>query len=231
MKILRIILASIVILTVTEAKAQSWVDKLKTTQKLDNVGDPKAKKILDKVSAKYKSYKSMAASFKLKIESTAKKISEEQSGKVTLSGNKYKIEMKSQDIICDGKNIWTYLKESKEVQVNTYEPNSKTITPSEIFTLYEKGFLYTYSNEETDKSGVTFDVIEFTPLDKNKPFFKIKLHIDRAKNQIKKAQIFEKNGNRYIYTMSTFETNTINTDTYFAWDAKANPGVTVVDLR
>ena len=70
-----------------------------------------------------------------------------------------------------------------------------------------------------------------TPTDDKKTFFKVRLMIDKAKKQIYSALIFDKNGNKYTYTMQTFSTNTTVPDTFFAFDVKAHPGVEVVDLR
>ncbi len=228
--ILRVLL--IVLLFNKNTVAQSWVDNLKNQQKTaTTVSDPQAKKILDKVSAKYKTYKSIVAAFKLKIENTKNKVNEEQSGKVYISGNKYKLEMKEQDVICDNKTIWTHLKESKEVQVNSYDPTTQGLSPSQIFTIYEKGFSYIYAGEEKDKAGNVIDIVDFTPTDKNKPFFKIKLYIDRSLSQIKMAKIMEKNGNKYTYQLNSFNTNETLSDAFFSWNATAHPGVSVVDLR
>jgi outer membrane lipoprotein-sorting protein len=221
----------LLIFVTTQTSAQSWVDNLKNQQKTTAVTDPQAKKILDKVSAKYKTYKSIVAVFKLKIENTKNKLSEEQSGKVFLSGLKYKLEMKSQDIICDNKTVWTYIKDSKEVQVNTFESGNQSISPSQIFTIYEKGFAYVYAGEEKEKTGNILDIIDLTPTDKTKSVFKIKLLIDRNLSQIKKAVVLEKNGNKYTYSLSSFDTKQLLNDNFFTWKASENPGISLIDLR
>jgi len=228
---MRFLLLSLFIFFNLHSSAQTWIQQVKEQQKAVNTSDPRAKKILDRVSLKYKSYKTIVAAFTLKIENTEKKINEEQNGKVYLSGVKYKLEMQSQDVICDNKNIWTYLKEAKEVQVNYYEPDGQSINPSQLFTIYDKGFLYVSAGVEKGESGIVLDVIDFTPNDKSKPFFKIKLYIDRANSNIKMAKIFEKNGNRYTYSLNSFEANKELGDMFFSWNAKANPGISVIDLR
>ena len=59
----------------------------------------------------------------------------------------------------------------------------------------------------------------------------MKLTIDKAKKQLYSALLFDKNGNRYTYTVRTFTPNVPAPDATFAWDAKGPPGVEVVDLR
>ncbi len=193
-------------------------------------GDKKAKDILTGVSAKYRSYKSMKAEFSYTLENPQAKIKETQVGNIILSGSKYRLGIAGQEVICDGKTIWTYMKEAKEVQVNDVDPDAEGIKPSEIFTMYEKGFLYKFVDEK--KVGKqTLQNLELTPTDKTKNFFKIKLTVDKATKQIVKSIIYEKTGNRYTYAIKTFTPNfAVNTST-FSFDTKKYPGVEVVDLR
>lgn len=193
-------------------------------------GDKKAKDILSGVSSKYRSYKSMKADFSYTLENPTAKIKETQSGSIVLSGAKYRLAIAGQEVICDSKTIWTYMKEAKEVQVNTVDPTEGGIKPNEIFTMYEKGFLYKFVDEKK-VAGKLQQNIELTPTDKSKNFFKIKLTVDKASKQIVKSVIFEKTGNRYTYAIKEFTPNyAVNAGT-FMFDVKKYPGVEVVDLR
>ncbi len=53
--------------------------------------DPAAKKILDGVSAKFKTYKAVQALFTLKVEDGKGKLQGNQKGSVSMKGNKYKV--------------------------------------------------------------------------------------------------------------------------------------------
>lgn len=193
-------------------------------------GDKKAKEILTGVSAKYRSYKSMKAEFSYTLENPTAKIKETQTGSIVLAGPKYRLLIAGQEVICDGKTTWTYMKEAKEVQINDVDPDAEGIKPSEIFTMYEKGFLYKFVDEKT-VAGKVVQNLELTPTDKSKQFFKIKLSIDKKSKQIIKSVIFEKTGNKYTYAIKTFTPNfSVNTGT-FSFDTKKYPGVEVVDLR
>jgi outer membrane lipoprotein-sorting protein len=59
----------------------------------------------------------------------------------------------------------------------------------------------------------------------------VRLNIDKLNKQISNAVIFEKNGNKYTYTIRTFTPNVSVPESVFAFDAKKYPGVEVVDLR
>ena len=51
--------------------------------------DPEAKKILDAVSAKFKTFKSVQSNFSLKIENAANKLLGNKNGTVYMKGTKY----------------------------------------------------------------------------------------------------------------------------------------------
>jgi len=99
-----------------------------------------------------------------------------------------------------------------------------------VFTIYEHGYKYIYNGEVKIK-GRTYQEIDLTPEDINKSFFKVRLEIDKAKKQIYSALIFDKNGNRYTYTLRSFVPNIQIPDNTFTFDPKAHKGVEVVDLR
>jgi chaperone LolA len=193
--------------------------------------DPAAKKILDEVSAKFKTYKSVKANFTLKIENAAGKAQGTKTGAVQMKGAKYRVALDGQDIICDGKTIWTYDKAAKEVQISTLDNSSGSITPQKLFTnFYDKDFLYIL-NEEKKVGAKTIQVIELTPIDKSKPFFKVLIEVDKAAKTIISTKVFEKNGNRYTYSVSSMTTNAEIPDASFSFDPKKFPSVEVIDLR
>jgi outer membrane lipoprotein-sorting protein len=100
-----------------------------------------------------------------------------------------------------------------------------------MFTnFYDKDFLYKL-NGETKQSKKTIQEIELTPVDKTKTFFKVLVEIDKATKNIVSTKVFEKNGNRYIYKITSMKTNTKLPPSLFVFDAKKYPNVEVVDLR
>lgn len=193
--------------------------------------DPDAKKILDNVSAKFKTYKSVSANFTLKIENSDGKVQGTKSGVVNMKGSKYRVNISGQEIYSDGSNIWTYDKSANEVQLTKFDPAANTITPQKMFTnFYDKDFLYKL-NSEAKQGNKIIQEIELTPVDKTKAFFKVLVGIDKNSNNIVSTKVFEKNGNRYIYTIYNMKTNINLAETLFVFNAKNYPNVEVVDLR
>ncbi|HQW84706.1 MAG TPA: outer membrane lipoprotein carrier protein LolA [Ferruginibacter sp.] len=189
--------------------------------------DPSAKKILDAVSAKFKSFKSVQSNFTLKIENAANKLLDTKKGTVYMKGTKYRIKVAGQDIFCDGSNVWTVDPASKEITLTKLDPSNNTITPQKLFTnFYDKDFLYKLNS---DAKGI--QEIELTPIDKSKLFHKVVVFITKATQTISSTKIFEKAGNRYIYNVSNMNTKSVIPDATFVFNQKNYPGMELVDLR
>ncbi len=192
--------------------------------------DPKAGKILDQMSAKYQAMKAFKATFTQTLENDAAKVKENLSGDITVSGQKFRLKMSGQEVINNGQTMWTYMKSENEVNVSDYEPDEEEVSPSQIYTLYKKGYKYTYAGEAKE-GGQTVDIIELAPEDRSNPVYKVRLKVDRNDKTVKSWQMYKKNGNRYTYRISKFQPNAPVDATTFNFDKSKYKGVKVIDLR
>ncbi len=195
--------------------------------------DPKAKTILDGVSKKVSSLKTMKAAFALKLTGgKGGNVTDTRKGSIALKGQKYHVLLGNQEIMCDNNTVWTYNKETKEVQVAKYNPADQAMSPAKLFTpsFFDKEYTYSYKGERKEQ-GKNCSIIELTPRDKSKQIAKIELIIDKAANMIAGGNYWEKNGNKYAITISSVVQNADIPDNQFAWNPKEHPGVEVVDLR
>ena len=193
--------------------------------------DPEAKKVLDAVSSKFKSFKSVQSAFSLKIENSSGKNLGVKSGMVYMKGTKYRVSVTGQEIFCDVSNVSTYDKSANELTVTKIDPSANSITPQKIFTnFYDKDFLYKL-NPEVNIAGKALQQVELTPLDKSKPFFKVLINVDKATQTITSTKVYEKAGNIFTYSIAKMNTTSNVSDAQFVFDAKKYPGVEVVDLR
>ncbi len=216
-KILSLSVLLVLMFTIVQAQAPKGMGK----------SDPDAKKILDAVSAKFKSFKSVQSNFTLKIENAANKLIDSKKGTVYMKGTKYRIKVAGQDIFCDGSNVWTVDPAAKEITLTKLDPSNNTITPQKLFTnFYDKDFLYKLNN---DAKGV--QEVELTPIDKSKLFHKVIVFINKATQTISSTKIFEKAGNRYTYNVSSMNTKSVIPDATFIFNQKNYPGMELVDLR
>ncbi len=194
-------------------------------------GDAKAKTVLDAVSAKVKSLKSLKANFSITISGAKGAKPQSKKGTVSMKGNKYYVSLSGQEIYCDTKTIWTYMKESNEVQISSFDPNENSFTPSKLFTnFYDKEYSYKYSGEQT-VGGKKVDMITLTPTNKAKQYTKVELMVDKVSSVVAGGKMYEKNGNVYSYTVSNYTPNPPLADNIFVFNEKKYPKVEVVDLR
>lgn len=191
--------------------------------------DMKAKAILDKLSAKTKAYKTIKAEFQFTINNKAEGINESQLGKIQIKGEKYFLSIAGQDVISNGKDIYTVLKDAEEVQINSVpdEDEEGFISPNTIFTLYEDGFKYKYVKE--DKG---LHIINLYPKEvEDKDFHRIALYINKAKNEISKIKIYGKDGSTTTYNIKSFIANAVIPDTQFTFNKAEHVNFEIVDLR
>ena len=193
--------------------------------------DPEAKKVLDALSAKLKSYKAVQSNFTLKVEDANGKLQGSKNGVVYVKGNRYHVSITGQEVFSDGKDVWTYDKSSNEVTITKSDPSTATISPEKFFTnFYDKDFLYKL-NGEGKVGGRTVQEVELTPVDKTKSFYKALLYIDKAKHTLASVKWFDKSGNHYILETSKLNGNAPLTDAQLAFNKARYPGVEEVDLR
>ncbi len=189
--------------------------------------DPQAKKILDELSAKTKAYTTIKAEFSF-VNEKKDKSKDTQNGKITTKGTKYKLEIPGHEIYCDGKIVWDFIKDANEVQVKDMETGGDdAVNPSTIFTIYEKGYKYKFEGEDALMQTISL----FPENPDKKKFHTAKLYVDKTKKQISSVKMMMKDGSSQTYTIKTFEPNTAIPDTYFTFNTKAHPGVSVEDLR
>ncbi len=191
--------------------------------------DPKAKAILDKVSANFKTLKTVQANYSLVVTNRAGKNAGNKSGKIFLKGQKYLLTETSLQIMSDGKSIWRYDSDANEVSVSTTADAGDGITPQKLFTnFYDKDFIYKL-NGNVKQGTKTVAEIEMTPIDKRKNFYKVYLYVDEVQKMIVSSKIYENSGNVYTYGMSSLQINKPLDDKMFVFDKSKYPGVEVIE--
>ncbi len=195
--------------------------------------DPKAKKILDKISKVNKTYKTILIKFTYTLENAKEKTSEKFVGTAFLKGKKYKLTITGTEILSDGKTVWTYMKDAEEVTITEPNAEDESITnPTNLFSIYEKGFKYQYQSQEK-KGNTVKDIIDLFPeKPKTKKFSRVRLTVDSKKNQICSIKTFGNDGNHYTIVVDEFKSGTDMPDDMFNFDVKKYPkGTEVIDGR
>ena len=190
---------------------------------------PKGASLLDEVSAKTKSSKSIKADFTYSMENKQAKLNESKSGSLLVSGDKYKLVLAGQQVFCDGKTIWTFIKESNEVQINMLDHNEEALTPSKLLSSYNTDYKAKPMRDKPNSEPNT-ESFELTP-NNSKNFVKAVLVIDKIKKQVKSFSLFDKNGNTFTYKVIKYQTDLPVTAADFTFEPANHPGVEIIDMR
>ena len=194
--------------------------------------DLAAKSILDKVSSTYSSYKTIVADFTLNGQNSVEKSNFNEKGRVYLvpGTGSYKIETSQHALISDGKTQWTVLLDIGEVQITDVNPNDKSLSPTNIFFFYKKGYSMK-KLKDVVVGGQSLYAIELKPEDKSQNISRIVLRINKSNSLIYDASVFDKNGNTYTYSLKNIETNKTFSPGIFQFYKHNYPGIEIVDLR
>jgi outer membrane lipoprotein carrier protein len=188
--------------------------------------DKKAATILDEVSTKTKQYKTIKIDFTYAMDNVKEKIHDKFKGTLISKGDKYKLSAAGQDVISDGKTMWTYLKDANEVQINNAGEDDDSFTPTKLLSGYSKDYKSKFIEEKGNDQ-----IIELYPLKKGKSFTKVQLTIDKTKKQITRFVIYDRNGSTFSYILDKFVTDQAIADNVFTFNKAEYPGVEINDMR
>jgi outer membrane lipoprotein-sorting protein len=214
----KLLLASVLVISVVIVFAQQ---------------DQKAKSILENVTKTTQSFQSIQATFDYIMDNKKEGIHEVNKGEIIMKGEKYQLKLPQLglEVYCDGKNVWSYMKDANEVSITSMEDETaEMMNPSKLFTIYEKGFNYQFV-QETTVGGKQVYVIDLFPQTKETEYSKIRVQIDKQQMLIKSAEMIGKEGNNYTVRIDNLKTNVQADDRTFVFDAAKHPGVEEVDLR
>ncbi|MDT0555041.1 LolA family protein [Patiriisocius hiemis] len=177
-----------------------------------------AKSLLNEVSTKVKSYDNISIDFKYTLNNAKENVSQETRGDVTLSGEKYVLNMLGTTTLFDATNMYTIVPEDEEVTISKYNPNDdKSITPSKMLTFYEKGYTYKMDIVQNVR-GRKIQFVKLTPIDSNAEIKDILLGIDVQTKHIYKLIQTDAKGTKYTLTVNSFKTNQPLSKTLFTFD-------------
>ena len=199
-----------------------------------NAQDQKAQEILDKVSEKTRSYKSIAADFVFTLtNSEMEDINEKYEGSIKIKGNKYCVIIPEfgATVISDCTTLWNYMKESNQVTINNVDDEgSELMDPTSLFTIYEKGFSSKYLSEKTI-DGIKVHEIRLYPDSDEYNVSNISVFIDKSTFLIKSAVLNELEGNQYTIEVKKMETNHNFPDSDFTFDTAKYHDLEIIDWR
>ena len=194
--------------------------------------DARSKAIVDKLVTKAKAWTSFEADFSSRLQNTKDKLDVKQEGTMKVKGKKFRLVLDKNTIINDGTTMYTYNKESNEVNLSDPSEMDQELDPSKLLSQYEKGYKSAFVEEKADAAGVMVQTIKLFPLDPSKKaFHTVIISVDKAKVEPKSIQVLYKDGNQVTYNLKKFTANPELADALFAFDKTKFPGVEVNDMR
>jgi len=196
--------------------------------------DEAAEKILDKLAQQNKSNKTIIASFTVEYKNLQSEHPNSSKGKITMKGEKYKLDIRNSVVYFNGKTMWNYLKESNEVNIS--EPVEDTDKqdilnhPNKIFEIYKKDFKYKYMGETTQENKQLY-AIDLYPKNLEKDYSRIKIKVNQENYHIHSAKIYGKDGSRINFIINQMQTNQPVPDSTFVFDKSEYPDVEIIDMR
>ena len=124
--------------------------------------------------------------------------------------------------------IRRFIPDDQEVTLEDYKKRDNSITPNEIFTVYNKGYKSKYEGPTTEGNRVQ-DVIRLVPK-KKANYAYLKLEIDNSNYKINKVIQHYKNGTEVSIELNKLTPNAALKDDFFQWTETGHDGVVVVDL-
>jgi len=186
--------------------------------------------ILDQVAEKTASYNTVKIIFSYSMDNEEQNIHENYKGEIISKGDKFHLKVAGQEIINNGKKVWTYIPEAKEVQLNSTSEENTRFNPTQLIKGYREKFKAEFLRNITEKNR-ELAVIKLIPKNANERFEKAHLIIDKTRDEIYKLLIFGEMGNKFTYKIEELLPNISVSENTFRFNKKKHPEVDVIDMR
>jgi outer membrane lipoprotein-sorting protein len=155
-----------------------------------------------------------------------KKKTFERQAEVNYLGSKYSVVTSEEEIYCDGKTVWYWNKQAKEVSLNNIEEDDgmNLLNPASLMSHYNDNFRAKYIRTDDDGTAI----VDLQPRSAQS-FHKIRLLINEESGELKCIEVHKYDSSREIYTFSKQKYGKVKGT--FSFDTKAHPEVEVIDMR
>jgi chaperone LolA len=186
-----------------------------------------AQEILQSVKRKYDAIKDAELKFLQRTTSQLSASKQSIAGTLFVKKQKFRVEVEGQTIITDGDTIWSYNAATKQVVIDKFKKNSRTLSPEKILAAAPTN--YSASLVGTEKIGkYATRVLQLVPKDEASLITTMKIWVDDAW-LIRKAEVSDLNGTITSYFVNELKLNANIPDSRFTY--RIPKGVEAVDLR
>ena len=165
--------------------------------------DPRAEKLLSKVSNKIDLAESYKIDFKYTLENKLEGINQDANGTVTIQGDNYLLNFMGITQICDSVNVYSIVPENEEVIISSIEEEEEQTTKSsKLLNFYREDYLILWDKLQSDyENKVQF--VKLIPSDSNSEIDYLLLGINISNNNISKLIEIGKNKTKTILNVNS----------------------------
>jgi len=192
---------------------------------------PQAQTLADithSVESKYRNLKSVSMVFTKEVKSGNFEAKEKGKGKIWMkNSDKFRIDSDQEQIISDGKIVWIYSRENKQVTKNRKEKVKNILDFGQYFADFDSNYETTLKGKEKILDLPCL-ILELTPKKENELIAKLFLWVESKTYLIRKIEYFDINDNHISLLFNQISPNAKISDSKFSF--RLPQGVELVDL-
>ena len=197
--------------------------------------DPRSQKIIDDMTAKFKTYPTVSLSFSAVITQLQNHSESEMEGKIWVKKDKYKLEVPEYVIYFDGSKIYQYLPEVNEVNITPPDPATndedfQLLNPQTYFNLSSKHFKSNLVKESVQNKRNVYEIDLYPIQLKTTQFSRIRVLVEKSTLYLVYLKVFMKNGTHYELSFKPYQIQSALNDSFFTFNKAEHPNVEVIDL-
>ena len=182
-----------------------------------------AKNLLELASKQMESYENIQFEFNYELKNSIEKINQDSSGKVTVSGKKYKLNFLEAIQLFDGKALYTIVTENEEITI-THEGEDEDfgINPKKLLQFYKEGYDF-YWDISQKVRGKNIQFVKLIPTQDEDGIKSLLVGIDTQLNHIYKLIEVGDNGTVTTLSIEKMEVNVSLTEDFFSFNEADYP--------
>ena len=190
--------------------------------------DPEAVRVLTEFSRKATSAPSVKIDFDITAYDAQEDEETEMSGTAVIKGDSYRLTLPDNLIWNDGKAVWNYTPEVKEVAVTAPDPSDESFIarPSLLFSMHEKGYKVRLLEQNASEW-----IIDLYPEDINISLVRIRVAVGKSLYDLRSAEYRTKDGMTVTLTAKRYDLSFRPPAGYFSFNGADYKGVEVIDMR
>jgi len=197
--------------------------------------DPRSKKIIDDMTAKFKTYPTVSMNFSVIVTQLQNKSETKLEGKLWIKSNKFKLEIPEYVYYFDGSKLYQYMPDVNEVNIMKPDPAEdneefQLFNPQTYFNLSSKSFKSNLVRESIHDRRNVYEIDLYPIQLKTARYSRIRIMVEKSTLQLVYLKAFLNDGTHYELSFKPYQTLPAMRDSFFTFNKSEHPNVEVIDL-